>query len=171
MLVVWCVSCCYAAIALMQYSGAIWYRVVVLCGMNGECQQVLNILNHSVPWHHIPLLVLAMCKCIAIHYDYSMHDVVEVHCYVVNIGRTDCEQIRSRIDNNWFWHFGRVGLCQLRTELLLHNQFTRYSLHGCMCQSLHFFMLKGTGASVQSTVKPYTLSVSADALRTFGGFL
>ena len=27
-------------------------------------------------------------------------DVVEAHCYVVDIGRTDCEQIRSRINNN-----------------------------------------------------------------------
>ena len=27
-------------------------------------------------------------------------DVVEAHCYVVDIGRTDCEQICSRIKNN-----------------------------------------------------------------------
>ena len=30
-----------------------------------------------------------------------MFDVVEAHCYVVDIGRTDREQIRSRINNNW----------------------------------------------------------------------
>ncbi len=28
------------------------------------------------------------------------HDVVEAHCYFVDIGRTDCEQIRSRINNS-----------------------------------------------------------------------
>ena len=28
------------------------------------------------------------------------HDVVEAHCYFVDIGRTDREQIRSRINNN-----------------------------------------------------------------------
>ena len=28
------------------------------------------------------------------------HDIVEAHCYFVDIGRTDREQIRSRINNN-----------------------------------------------------------------------
>ena len=27
-------------------------------------------------------------------------DVVEAHCYFVDIGQTDCEQIHSRINNN-----------------------------------------------------------------------
>ena len=30
----------------------------------------------------------------------KIYDVVEAHCYVVNIRRTDHEQIRSRINNN-----------------------------------------------------------------------
>ena len=30
-----------------------------------------------------------------------LYDVIEAHCYVVNIRQTDCEQIRSRIINNW----------------------------------------------------------------------
>ena len=37
------------------------------------------------------------------------NDVVEAHCYFVDIGRTDCEQIRSRINNNdcrTFWPQG-----------------------------------------------------------------
>ena len=29
-----------------------------------------------------------------------LHDVIEAHCYVVVIGRTDCEQMHSRINNN-----------------------------------------------------------------------
>ena len=29
-----------------------------------------------------------------------MNDVVEAHCYIVDIGRTDREQIHSRINNN-----------------------------------------------------------------------
>ena len=29
-----------------------------------------------------------------------VHDIVEAHCYFVDIGRTDREQIRSRINNN-----------------------------------------------------------------------
>ena len=33
--------------------------------------------------------------------DVITNDVVEAHCYVVDIGRTDHEQIRSRINNNW----------------------------------------------------------------------
>ena len=41
-------------------------------------------------------------------YIHDAHDIVEAHCYFVDIGRTDCEQIRSRINNND---------CQLRTEL------------------------------------------------------
>ena len=28
------------------------------------------------------------------------NDIVEAHCYFVDIGRTDREQIRSRINNN-----------------------------------------------------------------------
>ena len=41
-----------------------------------------------------------------LHLDYmhvtflGINDVVEAHCYVVNIRRTDREQIRSRINNN-----------------------------------------------------------------------
>ena len=37
---------------------------------------------------------------------FSFNDVVEARCYVVDIGRTDREQIRCRIKNNWcriFW--------------------------------------------------------------------
>ena len=38
-----------------------------------------------------------------IHISVQMHDdddVVEAHCYIVDIGWTDREQIRSRINNN-----------------------------------------------------------------------
>ncbi len=30
----------------------------------------------------------------------KIHDIVEAHCYFVDIGRTDREQIHSRINNN-----------------------------------------------------------------------
>ena len=30
----------------------------------------------------------------------NKHDIVEAHCYFVDIGQTDREQIRSRINNN-----------------------------------------------------------------------
>ena len=32
---------------------------------------------------------------------YWNFDVLEAHCYVVDVGRTDREQICSRINNNW----------------------------------------------------------------------
>ena len=31
---------------------------------------------------------------------YTVNDVIEAHCYFVDIGRIDREQIRSRINNN-----------------------------------------------------------------------
>ena len=56
-----------------------------------------NNTTNSTPLHHYSW------KCVN---DQSMLnfigiDVVEAHCYVVDIGRTDHEQIRSRINNNW----------------------------------------------------------------------
>ena len=37
----------------------------------------------------------------AVSMEYIMYDdIVEAHCYFVDIGRTDREQIRSRINNN-----------------------------------------------------------------------
>ena len=33
-------------------------------------------------------------------HDWLEYDIVEAHCYFVDIGRTDREQIRSRINNN-----------------------------------------------------------------------
>ena len=30
----------------------------------------------------------------------ALYDIVEAHCYFVDIGRTDHEQIRSKISNN-----------------------------------------------------------------------
>ena len=49
-----------------------------------------------------------VCVCIHVHmcmycyctHTYSINDIVEAHCYFVDIGRTDREQIRSRINNN-----------------------------------------------------------------------
>ena len=35
-----------------------------------------------------------------INMNKCMHDIVEAHCYFVDIGRIDREQIRSRINNN-----------------------------------------------------------------------
>ena len=47
-----------------------------------------------------------------------VYDAVEAHCYVVDFGQTDREQIRSRINNKTdAGHFGHVGLYQLCTIL------------------------------------------------------
>ena len=47
-----------------------------------------------------------------------VYDAAEAHCYVVDIGQTEREQIRSRINNKTdAGHFGHVGLCQLCTIL------------------------------------------------------
>ena len=66
---------------------------------------------------------------------FCVCDIVEAHCYFVDIGRTDREQIRSRINNNdcrmfsprsplstayrtvlYAGRFGHEGLCQLCTQ-------------------------------------------------------
>ena len=48
----------------------------------------------------------------------NIHDVVQAQCYVdVDIGRTDREQTRGRLNNNGAGCFGHKGLCQLRTKL------------------------------------------------------
>ena len=63
-------------------------------------------LYRVIPMFHSVLCnmwLTAHCTCSAVCgiqcYTYSA-DVVEAHCYVGDIGRTDCEQIRSRINNN-----------------------------------------------------------------------
>ena len=51
-------------------------------------------------YHVLPI------TCHGIETKLTLLDVVETHCYDVDIERTDCEQIRSRINNNWcriFW--------------------------------------------------------------------
>ena len=45
------------------------------------------------------------------------NDVVEAHCYFVNIGLTDREQICSRRIKMITGCFGHVELCQLCTKL------------------------------------------------------
>ena len=48
--------------------------------------------------------VVCVCVCLVIHIYITLHyydiDIVEAHCYFVDIGRTDREQIRSRINDN-----------------------------------------------------------------------
>ena len=60
----------------------------------GKEHQVVAISGQSLPavlqlvgWPHFGLLRV-------------INNVVEAHCYVVDIGRTDREQIRSRINNS-----------------------------------------------------------------------
>ena len=48
----------------------------------------LNVILHMVIIYNVT------------HQFVSINDVVDAHCYVVNIRRTDREQIRSRINNN-----------------------------------------------------------------------
>ena len=35
-----------------------------------------------------------------VQYNIVLYDIVEAHCYFVDMGRIDREQIRSRINNN-----------------------------------------------------------------------
>ena len=60
-----------------------------------------------------PLLFIGILPSKAVLFN----DVVEAHCYFVDIRRTDCEQTRCRINNMIAGRFGHVGLCQLRTKL------------------------------------------------------
>ena len=42
----------------------------------------------------------SVCTAEIVTLKNSHDDVVEVHCYIVNIGQTECEPIHSRINNN-----------------------------------------------------------------------
>ena len=62
------------------------------CQVHEHVRMKFNVVRHS--------------QTSALLHSSSRPDVVEAHCYIVNIGRTDGEQIRSRINNNWcrmFW--------------------------------------------------------------------
>ena len=65
-------------------------------------------------WREFPLSSVGFIQIVLVHFlsrmailwpvghtDTNIHDVVEAHCYVVDIGRTSCEQICGRINNNW----------------------------------------------------------------------
>ena len=41
-----------------------------------------------------------VCTAVVLEFKVLVHDIVEAHCYFVDIGRIDREQIRSRINNN-----------------------------------------------------------------------
>ena len=48
----------------------------------------------------------------------QIDNVIEAHCYALQCGRIDCEQIRSRINQQLIaGRFGHEGLCQLCTKL------------------------------------------------------
>ena len=55
------------------------------------------------------------CECMRYKQNTQICDVVEAHCYVVDIGRTDHEQIRSRINNNWCRTF-QLQFCMQLTK-------------------------------------------------------
>ena len=63
------------------------------------CMEIYNLpLGH--PWISYVCMWQA-CDNIQVTCDvYCLNDVVEAHCYVVDIGQTDREHIRSRINNN-----------------------------------------------------------------------
>ena len=67
-----------------------------MCGISLAYKH--NSYNRSQVQHTGYNLIVYICIP-----EYIMHvyDVVEAHCYVVNIGQTDRELIRSRINNNW----------------------------------------------------------------------
>ena len=48
----------------------------------------------------VSVSVCVCCVCVCVVCGVCVCDIVEAHCYFVDIGRTDCEQIRSRINNN-----------------------------------------------------------------------
>ena len=93
---------------------AIFSKVVCVCngsgayalyasgGLNPMLAQVVCITYTPLPLH--------------IH-----HDVVEAHCYFVNIGRTACEQIRSRINNNWCTQLTKAYMAETSCIVLIHS--------------------------------------------------
>ena len=46
------------------------------------------------------VLAILFSKAVTNILTFPNNDIVEAHCYFVDIGRTDREQIRSRINNN-----------------------------------------------------------------------
>ena len=69
----------------------------------------MNLIMHSS----------ALCQSSAMHiYTYMHIIVVEAHCYALQCRRIDCEQIRSRINQQLIARcFSRKGLHQLYTKL------------------------------------------------------
>ena len=70
---------------------------------------------------------------------YRTNDVIEVHCYFVDIGWTDCEQIRSRINNNDCRTFNMsntaVSLVSNAIDKDLHGQNVTLSLSETFCRT------------------------------------
>ena len=60
--------------------------------MSTSTQFKIHGLMHQSQYNRTEYTNTHQLKCI--------NDVVEAHCYFVDIGRTDCGQIRSRINNN-----------------------------------------------------------------------
>ena len=62
------------------------------------CQVFRNSLVFEVGLPVGIYVGISVCMCVV--YAITNDDIVEAHCYFVDIGRTDREQIRSRINNN-----------------------------------------------------------------------
>ena len=62
--------------------------------MSTSTQFKIHGLMHQSQHNRTEYTYTHQLKCI------NVNDVVEAHCYFVDIGRTDCGQIRSRIHNN-----------------------------------------------------------------------
>ena len=71
---------------------------------------------------------------------YTLYDVVEAHCYVVNIGRTDHEHTHSKTNNSWcktFW------LC--RPLSIAYKSLLTISSPDTCCTYLCMYMAQNIG--------------------------
>ena len=77
----------------IQWQGVIYVDCQLPFGL-ASAPAIFSALSEAVEW------ILRRRGVRAVIHYMDDFDIVEAHCYFVDIGRTDREQIRSRINNN-----------------------------------------------------------------------
>ena len=80
-------------------------------------------------------------------FDMLHYDVVEAHCYVVDIGQTDGEQIRSRFSNKWLQDVPLLTACTL-----FCMQLTKAYVAKTSCNQLLLIPLRICARLLRSTL-------------------
>ena len=104
LLSLFCSLCIYTYIHMLHFTLSLYIYVYIASFISSLLFHLATLYTSLTTFS----LHLALSYCefvtqliqLSFFPSHTVVDIVEAHCYFVDIGRIDCEQIRSRINNN-----------------------------------------------------------------------